>query len=213
MIDKITTLIKQGDMKVPRLLICHYQDLKLSDGELGLLIYLLNQPDITFNPVLYSQELNMTKENILKIINTLLDKDLIKIVTTKQKSIVTETVTFDELYKKLAFFVINEQAPMETDLYSTFEKEFGRTLSNMEYEIINGWLNDFTDEIILLALKEAIYNGVTNLRYVDKILYEWKKKGVKTAKDVENIRTKFNESKKETKELYDYDWLNDKNDH
>mgnify|MGYP002520477974 CR=1 FL=1 len=30
------------------------------------------------------------------------------------------------------------------------------------------------------ALKEAIYNGVTSLKYIERILYDWRKKGYKT---------------------------------
>ena len=50
----------------------------------------------------------------------------------------------------------------------------------MEYEIIKGWISDkFSYEIIVKALKEAVYNQVTNLNYIDKILYDWNKKGIK----------------------------------
>ena len=80
----------------------------------------------------------------------------------------------------------------------------------MEYEIINAWLdNSFNEELVILALKEATYNGVSNLRYIDKILYEWEKKGIKTKEDVEKERKKFESKKVESKELFDYDWLND----
>ena len=57
----------------------------------------------------------------------------------------------------------------------------------MDYEIINAWIsNGYSEELITAALNEAVYNGVTNLRYIDKILYEWNKKGIKSAKDINN---------------------------
>lgn len=34
------------------------------------------------------------------------------------------------------------------------------------------------------ALKEAIYNGANSLRYIETVLYTWRKKGYKTKKDV-----------------------------
>ncbi len=41
----------------------------------------------------------------------------------------------------------------------------------MEYEIIGAWVEKgFKEQLILEALKEAVYNGVTSLRYIDKIL-------------------------------------------
>ncbi len=95
-------------------------------------------------------------------------------------------------------------------MYTFFEKEFGRTISSMEYEIIHAWLEKgFSEELILGALKEAVYNGVNNLRYIDKILYEWQKKGYKTMKDVEKNNFKRNNEKTEMKELFDYNWLDD----
>ena len=91
-----------------------------------------------------------------------------------------------------------------------FEKEFGRTLSPIEYELINGSLdNEFSEELVKAALKEAVYNGVSNLRYIDKILYEWKKKGIKTPEDVEKNKVQFQNRKEENSEVFSYDWLND----
>ena len=77
----------------------------------------------------------------------------------------------------------------------------------MEFEILNGWLElEYSEEIIICALKEAIYNGATNFRYIDRILYEWNKKGIKTKEDVE----KDKKAKSNKVELFDYDWLNEK---
>ena len=98
-------------------------------------------------------------------------------------------------------------------IYDTFEKEFGRTLSPMEYQIINAWQdNNIEVETILLALKEAVYNGVNNLRYIDRILSEWSKKGIKTKEDLDKDKANFIKKKSinvETVEQSDYDWLND----
>ena len=95
------------------------------------------------------------------------------------------------------------------DIYSEFEQEFGRTLSPIEYELIGSWRDINSDEIITLALKEAVYNGVNNLRYIDKILHEWNKKGLKTKEAIMKDKMTFANKKVEKKELFDYDWLNE----
>ena len=64
------------------------------------------------------------------------------------------------------------------------------------------------------AIKEATYNGVSNLRYIDKILYEWGKIGIKSAKDVENNRKKRNKAKDDVSndvdiDIVDWDWFDD----
>lgn len=59
-------------------------------------------------------------------------------------------------------------------VYSQFEQEFGRLLSPMEKEIINDWKKTRSDDLIIQALKQSVYNGVTkSLRYIDKILQRW----------------------------------------
>ena len=127
-----------------------------------------------------------------------------------------EYICLDELYKKIAYFItsnhINNPIEKKSNIYDFFEQEYSRTLSPIEYELITGWLEaGFKEEIISLALKESVYNGATNLRYVDKILYEWKKKGINTKEDYELDKEKFQNSKREKrpkKELLEYDWLN-----
>lgn len=47
-----------------------------------------------------------------------------------------------------------------------------------------------------------MYKGVFKLNYIDKILYEWGKKGIKSIQDIEKEKIKFN--KKEEKRIYDY---------
>ena len=86
--------------------------------------------------------------------------------------------------------MLDEEKKEETpNIYSLFEKEFGRTLSPMEYEIIGAWIeNGTSEETIKLALKEAVYNQASSLRYIDKIISEWTKKGIKTEEDVEKQR-------------------------
>ena len=122
-----------------------------------------------------------------------------------------EKVNFDGLYKKIVNLIVNENKTSKVDtIYDLFEKEFNRTLSPVEFELIGAWLDSGIDEELLnLALKEAVYNGVFNLKYVDKIIYEWTKKGIKTKEDVEKDKEKFRNSKEIKKELFDYDWLND----
>ena len=99
---------------------------------------------------------------------------------------------------------------VNNNIFEKFEKEFSRSLSPMEYEIINDWLDkNVSEEIILGALKEATYNGVTSLRYIDKIIYDWTKKGFKTMEDVNNHLKSRNALDKNVKEISDYNWLDE----
>jgi DNA replication protein len=213
MLEKLVTLLKDNDLLVPRILLSNYHSLKISDKELIVLIYLINEKELAFNPKKISKDLNMPIDNVLEVISNLTSNDIIAIDMHKNNNVREEYITLEPLYNKLAFKVLNEEIKSEkTNLFDTFEKEFGRTLSPIEYELIGGWQSgEFSDELIILALKEAVYNGVFNLRYIDRILYEWKKKGIKNKEDIEKDRQNF-KTKKTDKELVDYDWLNEDKD-
>lgn len=209
MTDKIIDILKNGNISIPKILLLNYKKLKIQDNELILLIYLINFNE--FNPEKIAQDLSLEIVDVLNIINSLSKKDILKIKSQTINKICEEYICLDELYNKLSLlFMENKETKKTTNnIYDKFEQEFGRTLSPIEYEIIGAWIESgFQEETINLALKEAIYNGVTNLRYIDKILYEWQKKGIKTSKDIINERKKM-ENKKPKKEVFDYDWLNE----
>lgn len=217
MTENLWKLLKNSTISVPRLLLLQYQNLKLTDRQLILLIYLLGAENSSFNPKQIGKDLKLSLSEVMEEITVLTTLGLVQLELKKIGSVRDEVINLDGLYQKLVYVVINgvseEKKEVSTDVFSTFEKEFGRTLSPMEYEIINAWLDgDYTEELILLALKEATYNGVSNLRYIDRILHEWDKKGLKSAVDVEKDKRLFQTRKANNKELFDYDWLNDSNE-
>ena len=208
MINKVNDLIKSKPYMVPSILLNNYKKMNLTDIELIILIYLINT-DSTFNPKLMALNLGLSLKDLMDNITKLIEKDIIKIDIINNK-LKEEHINLDSLYNKLSFIVVNDEIKEEkNNLFVAFEKEFGRTLSPLDYEIISDWQTEFTEELILLALKEAIFNGVNNLRYVDKIIRDWNKKGIKTEQDILNEKKKFQE-KKSSKQLFDYDWLNER---
>lgn len=212
MMDKVINLLK-NNISIPKILLTNYKKLKISEKELIVLIYIMNQNDNLFNPGNISNDLSMSLPEVLEVIEKLNSVDLLQINTNKNNGVIEEVIDLDNLYKKIAYLVVNEEQEEEntSNIYDSFEKEFGRTLSPIEMELIGSWLdNEYSEELIECALKEAVYNGVSNLRYIDKILYEWKKKGIKNKEDVLKDKQNFkkkNDNKKT--EMFDYDWLNE----
>ncbi len=215
MMEKVINLIEHGTVKLPRLLLLNYRNLNITSDELILIIYLLNEPDV-FNPKKIADDIGLKMPEVLEIVNGLEEKGILTISVRKVNNLREDFIDFKNLYSKLAFLVINENVisdnKIEENLFDCFEREFARTLSPVEYELINGWKEiGYSEELIILALKEAVFNGVTNLRYIDKVLYNWKRKGLNNKEAVEKDKINFqNKNKKaEKKELIDYDWLND----
>ena len=183
----------------------------LSLIEFLLLMYFEDTDDKTLNVAKISKVLSLKEEQVLQAFNHLITLNFIEVDTGKdEKNKRCETISLTPLYESLWKKVEKKRKSETKDtIFDAFQKELGRNISPMEYEIINAWLDkDFSEELILGALKEAVYNGVSSLRYIDKILYEWQKKGYHTLKDVNEGLTKKNE-KKAPVELFDYNWLED----
>ncbi len=212
--EQVIDLLKNRDLSIPYVLFSNYKKLNITDTELIILIYLLNMDNLTYNPKEISNVLNIKMNDVLEIINNLVEKGIISLNVVKVNKISSEVINLDLLYEKLAFVVIkkDKEEVKSNNLYDAFEQELGRGLTPIEFEIINGWLDiDYTEELIICALKEAIYNGISNFRYIDRILFEWSKKGIKTKEDVEKNKREFKKSKNNNIDIIeDYDWLNDR---
>ncbi|MCI5879610.1 MAG: DnaD domain protein [Bacillales bacterium] len=200
MYKNIVELLKSKTYMIPSTLIKNYLKLNITEKELIFIIYIMNNND-EFNINLICDDLGYTKKDVMALISSLSEKNLLSLDVKDKK----DYLNLEELYNKLGFLMI-EKKEVKTDIYSVIESEFGRTLSPMEYEIVRAWIdNGFNEELIKEALKEAIYNHVTSLRYIDTILYEWNKKGYKVPSDIKKEVKKTNNKK----ELLDYDWLNE----
>lgn len=202
--SNLVDIFKDRNIVIPIYLLKNYKNLKLNLEEFILLMYFYNLGDnYLFNPNKFCEELNINLAELMGLVDSLTDKGFIKVdVKKNDKGIVEEVLLLDGFYSKITSIMredINkkqEDVINNSDIYELIEKEFGRTLSPIEAEIISAWLdNNMSEELIREALKEAVFNGVSSLRYIDKILYEWGKKGIKTVKDVEENRKKRNENK------------------
>lgn len=182
----------------------------LNLDEFLVLIYFWNFKDSSFDVNEISKVTKLDENEILLAFNSLMSKKIILFDSKKDSNgRMKETVNLEFLYGIIEeMFKVKEKEQEKVDIYSTFETEFGRPISSMEYEIIRAWLEKgFTEELILGALKEAVYNGVNNLRYIDKILYEWQRKGYKNMSEVSSHNTRRTET--DSPKLFDYNWLDD----
>ena len=213
MTDNLLTILKQKPITIPQVLFQNYKNLNLTPEEFLVLIYILNIGDkIPYNPELFATGLSLNKLTVMELINNLSEKNVLNIKIEKNKNNRQEEYIYtDILYDKLLKLIQNQDQvlnPDTTDIIDIFEKEFGRLLSPMELEKIKSWINDnLPKELIVEALKEATYNGVHRMSYIDKILFDWQSKGLKTKEDVKKDRNSYKQSKTKEIEVYDYNWL------
>lgn len=197
---------------VDKCVLKYAKKLSLDANSLILLIYFLNMKESSvFNYKKILNDLDFKEKELLESVTILKDKKLVSIQMKKNDSgMLEEIIDTSSFYEVLMsnLLDVKELKKDDNSLYDIFEKEFGRTLSPIEYEIIGSWVESgIPSELIIEALKEATYNGVNNLRYIDKILFEWNKKGIKKASDISRVEKKEEEEKEES--YYEYDWLNE----
>jgi len=209
-------LIKNKNIVIPLYLYKLRDQLSLSMEEFMTIMYLFNEGElILFDLNKIGDELGIPHNELMNLIGNLNNKGLIDLkVITNDKNIMEEYISLDNFYNKVSLLLMDKKEihkEESVNIFSMIEQEFGRTLSPIEYEIVKAWLeSNMSVEIIGCALKESIMNDVRNLRYMDKILYEWGKKGIKTKADVEAHminRRKKEEVKKV--DVFDYDWLDE----
>lgn len=208
--EVIYSIIKNKDYIIRPFLFKIIKENNLTINETLLLIYLTNQEHPVLDLNLINNITSLTNAEILESFSSLTSKNLISTNITKDGDRVNEEISLDSIYK-LAASDINKKVTKKSskNIFETFEKEFARPLSPMEYEFINAWIESgMSEELIKEALKEATLNGVSNLRYIDKIIYEWTKKGYKTVSDVENNRMKKDKEEKNNY-FFEYNWLDE----
>ena len=211
--DTLINILKDTPLIIPKQLFKFYKKLNITEEELLIIICLINQGEKTvYNPNIFIEQIDMDKYKAMQLLNDLKEKNIIEIkLETNKNGKKEEYIYIELLYKKLYSFLIDKDILEDTppkDIYLKFESELGRTISPSEIELINEWMNDgVTQELIEEALKEAIYNNVRNLKYIDRIIYNWRSKGIKNKKDI--IKEKKNYRKVQTTKepIYDYNWL------
>ena len=171
--------------------------LDISLKEFLLVLYFINvSPSLDTEDI--KDKVGLTEEEIVSNFSSLLNKKYIELDVTNKNGEVIERIKLDPLYDRLVF---NKNTDKDNnDIYSLFESESGRTLSPMEFEMINNWIEKgVKEDTIKNALKEAVLNGVRNFKYIDKIIYSWSKDGVKKRVKEDDSNT----------EIFEYDWLDD----
>ncbi len=99
------------------------------------------------------------------------------------------------------------------NVYTSFEREFGRLLSPIESSKIVQWCeNDgFSSELILEALERAVLQGALSFKYIDSILRTWANQNLKTVAEVMQYELEFN-NRKNKKANYQRYKTNNKHD-
>lgn len=199
--DVLAKLVEHQAIDFEKLLLLSYRGLDMTEAEvviLMLVLHLEKMGEEAINPVSLSRYMSLPLKEI--------DQLVMKLVNRKILSIEQSTLSALPLIKKLltsqqeqSLQVIQQQK--QKSLVAMFEHEFGRALTPIELETIREWKQvGYSDEMIYEALKEATLSHVHNMRYINKILIDWAKHGIKRSG-----REKI-ERQDPVVEIVDYPW-------
>jgi DNA replication protein len=203
---------KTGFTLIPNMLLKYNATIKLGSMEILFIVALFYfQQNGQYDPGLgdFAQVLNLTERDIRRTIEALQAKGLLDTGG--------DTLELTGLFEKIADLWAEEkvqalqqakqevaavkvvkskgryQTPYLSNLLHTFEQEFGRPLTPMECTQIIRWYKDagYSEELIMDALKRAIFRGIFNLNYIDKILLHWEKNNLRTTWDVSQYEEKY----------------------
>ena len=129
--------------------------LDLTLDEFLLILYFINVT-MTLNTNDIKDKLGFDDQRIISNFTSLLNKKYIEMNVINKGSEVIECISLDPLYDRLV--LNNKTESSDSDIYSIFEKEFGRTLSSFEYESINKWLESGIKEKLKDNNKEELFD-------------------------------------------------------
>lgn len=223
----------EGQVTLPQVLVKNYAAIGLNEIELVLLLQIQSfAAEAEFFPSMemLTDRTTLRLEDTIKTMDSLLKKGMVAIEQSKDNSLmISEQYNLEPLWGKLVAFYENIEADnrqdleveQQTNLYSLFEAEFGRPLSPMEAEMLSAWVDQdrTSPDLIKEALKEAVISQKLNFRYIDRILLNWSKQGVKTIDDAKRVAEEFHQNgrtsqtinqsevKKSAGSIPLYDWL------
>lgn len=217
----------KDQLTIPAKFLCDYQRLNLDEKEAMFVLQLhcfLMEGNSFPTPAEIAERVTFSEQICSNIFRKLMQNQYLIIKEqTNEAKILSETYSLEPLWEKLyREEEVKEKeptSPEKMNIFLLFEQEFGRPLSPFEIETMNIWIDEEEQEpsLIKAALREAVLMGKLNFKYIDRILREWKKKGIRTVEQARsqskpfhtNQKKQDNEGKpKRDVSLY-YNWLED----
>ncbi|MCD8510698.1 MAG: DnaD domain-containing protein [Bacillus sp. (in: Bacteria)] len=181
-------------VSIPSILMTNYAKLGLTEEQFMLLLHIrcyAQEGNFFPTPDQLQSRMIIDSERCTYHLKKLLTKGFLSIQEEQDEDgRLSEAFSLRPLMEKIVNHLLNQAMDRdrnqkkieEGQLFQRFEVEFSRPLSPMEMEMISMWLDEdnHAPVIIEAALREAVVSQKINFRYIDRILHDWKKNGIKT---------------------------------
>lgn len=205
----LVQMLQEGSISLPVVLFTQYKRLGLTEGEVMLLIHIMiyrEKEGKAFPTVSELEErMSVSADQVVRWLQSLVRGGFLSIdEEVTENGIRSERYSTTPLLQQLAAAYLEREIPdmMEEEeddpygrLFHTFEQEFGRPLSPMECETLSQWIDQdgYSAELILAALREAVFSNKLSFRYIDRILLEWQRNRIRTPEEAAEYAKKFHQ--------------------
>ena len=191
---------KTGNLVLPTELLFYFHEIfdNSDDFLVWQFFYLQNTTSLEeISPVQIAESIGKSVAEVNRSMSNLTEKGLLQYKTIALNGEIE--AVFDALpaLERLDEIVESRSSVAQTisqnvlkDLVETFQQELGRLLTPFEIEDLTKTIQDdkINPELVTAALREAVFNGKANWRYIQAILRNWRREGITTVAQVEAKR-------------------------
>lgn len=191
---------KTGNLVLPTELLFHFHEIfdNSNDFLVWQFFYLQNTTSLEdISPVQIAESIGKSIAEVNRSMSNLTEKGLLQYKTIALNGEIE--AVFDALpaLERLDEIVENHLSVAQAvsqnvlkDLVETFQQELGRLLTPFEIEDLTKTIQDdkTSPELVTAALREAVFNGKANWKYIQAILRNWRREGITTVAQVEAKR-------------------------
>lgn len=198
------------------ILVDNYKKLGLSENELSIILVTnsLIQKGVDFiTPDIIALKMTLDFNEIDSCFTNLLKKDILTLEGKEKLKISIEPLKkklIDIFYEELKSETNKVSNKEQNDIFVLFETEFGRALSQFEVNTIKDWFEQGNSAATIKeALNVATLAKVKTIRYIDKVLLEWKRREELAKNGVSPLSEKWRKNLEETMEIAKINWMDD----
>lgn len=193
---------QKGNIVLPSALLFHFHEIfSSSDDFLVWQFFYLQNTTATddLEPTKIAESIGRTVSEVNRIMSHLTEQGLLQYKTIELNGEIEAIFDASPALEKLDELLVSKTSQQTEngssqnvlkDLVETFQQELGRLLTPFEIEDLTKTVQDdrTNPDLVKAALREAVFNGKANWKYIQAILRNWRKEGITTLAQVEAKR-------------------------
>ena len=143
--DRLMDLISEKPIIVPKIFLKNYRKLNISSDEFIVILTIMDMGNkVIYDPISIANELNMDKMMVMEIINNLVEKNILLIISEKNNRKTLEYISLELLYEKI-INIIKDVSDIDVVVFtkkSCYNIGKGRSISRPENNKEDSWYEE-----------------------------------------------------------------------